>query len=171
MKLLSRYNKNGMQINFKHGFILIAVNLIALSAFCQTPGSIRIPSSQLDYESRHCMRCHDGSGGKTIELRPVSAPIEFDRGLWMKTKNHSIGMAYFETENKNPREYVPAGALNPNIKLIDGKIGCLSCHIAKPQLLASLSVETNSEMIECSVDIEGTKKAFQGNLCLYCHRK
>lgn len=145
--------------------------MISLNALSQNLGSIRIPSSQLDYESRHCMRCHDGSRGQTIELRPVNAPIEFDRGLWMRTKNHSIGMSYSETENKNPREYVPVGALNPNIKLIDGKIGCLSCHVAKPQLLASLSVETNSADNECGVDVEGTTKAFKGNLCLYCHRK
>ncbi|MBA4312378.1 MAG: hypothetical protein C0417_07085 [Chlorobiaceae bacterium] len=160
-----------MRLKLKYGFILITINLIALSAFSQTPSSIRIPASQLDYESQYCMRCHDGSAGKTIELRPVNAPLEFDRGLWMRTKNHSIGMSYSESENNNPREYVPAGALDPNIKLVDGKIGCLSCHVAKPQLLASLSLETNSESNECSVDIEGTKKAFQGNLCIYCHRK
>ncbi len=163
--------ENGMRMKLKYGLILIAINLIALSVFSQNRGSIRIPPSQLDYESQHCMKCHNGSDGPTIELRPVSAPIEFDRGLWMRTKNHSIGMPYTESENKNPRGYVPVGALNVNIKLIDGKIGCLSCHVAKPQLLASLSVETNSEGNECGVDVEGTKKTFQGNLCVYCHRK
>jgi len=136
--------------------------------FCQSSSSNRLSSYQLDLESQQCMKCHDGSGGNAIELRPSDAPVEFDRGLWMKTKNHSIGMSYSASRQKNPAEYVSETSLNENIKLIDGKIGCLSCHVAKPRLLASLSAEIPDE---CPVDVEGTEKAFQGNLCINCHIK
>ena len=152
--------------------VSILISVLALSMIANGQSGLkRLSGNQLDIESRQCMRCHDGSGGNKIELRPVDAPTEFDKGLFMRTKNHSIGMSYVNSYAKCPNGYIAISDLDPNIKIIDGRVGCLSCHLAKPQYLASLSVEVNLTTEECTYDSEGTEKAFQDNLCLKCHIK
>lgn len=127
----------------------------------------RLSSSDLDIESQRCMSCHDGSRGKIVELRPKGAPLEFD-ATW-RTKNHSIGMNYQTSYDENPNEYVAPSMLHSRIKIIDGKIGCLSCHVAQNDLVASLTGGGSLSNNECTVDIEATQEAFQGSLCIQCH--
>lgn len=129
----------------------------------------RLHKTELDIESEQCMRCHDGSKSREIELRPVNAPVEFIVDGFMKTSNHSIGMSYQQSYVSNPGEYVHTGSMNPSIKLIDGKVGCLSCHVSKNKLLAFNSMNIVPD--ECNYDKELTQQAFQGNLCVQCHNK
>ncbi|MDI6804061.1 MAG: hypothetical protein QME58_09475 [Bacteroidota bacterium] len=129
----------------------------------------RIDKTELDIESQQCMRCHDGSKSREIELRPANAPLEFIVDGYMKTSNHSIGMSYQQSYLSNPGEYVNTGRMNQSIKLVEGKVGCLSCHVSKNKLLASNS--TSIEPEECNSDKELTQQAFQGNLCVQCHNK
>ncbi|MDP2209544.1 MAG: hypothetical protein Q8K98_12360 [Bacteroidota bacterium] len=133
------------------------------------PTQNRLRKTELDIESQQCMRCHDGSKIREIDLRPVNALLEFIVDGYMKTSNHSIGMSYQQSYVSNPGEYVHTGRMNPSIKLIDGKVGCLSCHVSKNKLLASNSMSIEPE--ECNYDKELTQQAFQGNLCIQCHNK
>lgn len=129
----------------------------------------RIHKTELDIESQLCMRCHDGSKSREIELRPVDAPLEFIVDGYMKTSNHSIGMSYAQSFVSNPGDYVHPASMNSSIKFIDGKVGCLSCHVSKNKLFASNSMSIEPE--ECNYDKEATQQAFQGNLCVQCHNK
>lgn len=76
-------------------------------------------AGQLDAESRNCMSCHDGSMASdagTIRAMDASA-IDAE---------HPIGNVY----NKPAREsaLAPSMMLNAQIRLLDGKVGCGSCH-------------------------------------------
>lgn len=140
-----------------------------LSVFSQSVSN-RLQPDQLDFESQQCMRCHDGSSAKRIELRPVEAPIEFEMNGWLRTTNHSIGMSYAETYEANPTEYIAPENLNPNITLIDGRIGCLSCHLKKENLLAA-AVTAIQMSTGCTFDRMATQRAFRGPGCTQCHVK
>lgn len=124
---------------------------------------------QLDIESQFCMRCHNGQHGQKIEARFSASTIPYDQS--MRTTNHSMGMLYQTTYQRTPQEYISPSSLNPKIRLIDGKVGCLSCHIAKNRMFASTSLVADAESNECTVDKQATDKAFAGSLCTQCHNK
>lgn len=65
-------------------------------------------SGNLDPMSSECLSCHDGS----------SAPLT--------GYSHPVGVQYPAFSRSG--RYVSKGALNRRIVLIDGKVGCLSCH-------------------------------------------
>ncbi|GEM_PF-6725974 len=126
----------------------------------------RLNIGDLDFESRKCMRCHDGSNGTYIPLRPVTAPIEHVQQGSIKTKNHSIGMVYENSVAKQPTEYVDPISLNSHIRLIGGKVGCLSCHIKK-----SKEEEASKNEQRCTNDSKAAQEIFHGRLCQQCHIK
>ncbi|MEK9137930.1 MAG: hypothetical protein AAB393_12465 [Bacteroidota bacterium] len=143
----------------------------ALNTAFEQPPSNRLSVAQLDAESQKCMRCHDGSLGSRIELRPAGAPIEYEFGRTVTTTNHAIGMSFSTAYEANPTEYVSPSALNPNVKLVDGKVGCLSCHVQKEVLIAQTSAFVETPETQCSFDKEATRRAFGGPSCLNCHIK
>ncbi len=126
----------------------------------------RLSVSDLDFESRKCMRCHDGSNGTYIPLRPVTAPIEHVEAGSIKTKNHSVGMFYAKSVEKQPTGYVDPISLNSRIKLIGGKVGCLSCHIKK----TDEEGPSRNEQV-CTNDSKAAEEIFHGRLCQQCHIK
>lgn len=148
----------------KSVFLLITATSLLLSQDIRS----NLPVSSLDYESQQCMRCHDGTSGHGIVLRENGSAITYDDQH--RTTNHSIGMNYIKSFRNDSRHYVSPASLNPKVQLIDGKVGCVSCHVQKNRELASNSgsftVDTN-----CSVDTEATEKAFNGGLCNQCHLK
>lgn len=124
---------------------------------------------QLDIESQFCMRCHNEQHSLKIEVRSSETLIPYDQS--MRTTNHSMGMVYQTAYQRSPQEYIAPSSLNPNIKLIGGKVGCLSCHVAKNRAFASISLVVDVESNECTVDKQATEKAFAGSLCTQCHNK
>ncbi|HEX9023316.1 MAG TPA: cytochrome c3 family protein [Geobacteraceae bacterium] len=96
---------------------------------------------RLDPISYECITCHDGS----------SAPAT--------GYSHPVGMDYdsstaFSRRHPLSRQFISRGALNPDIVLIGGKVGCLSCH-------NPLNPERNH--LVASND--------RSTLCLSCHIK
>jgi len=80
----------------------------------------------LDDASIQCLGCHDGSIART---GPVSVPKP-SMGVWQHQSiglSHPIGVEYPVAGYRADR-YVPTGALDPRLKLFDGKLGCATCH-------------------------------------------
>jgi hypothetical protein len=153
------------------GSTMISLSQPALNTAFDQPPSDRLNVVHLDAESQRCMRCHDGTLGSRIELRPAGASMEYDFGRTITTTNHAIGMLYLIAYEANPNEYVSPEALNPSVKLVDGKVGCLSCHVRTEVLIAQASAFVETPETRCSFDKEATLKTFGGPSCLSCHIK
>lgn len=100
--------------------------------------------SQLDDASQKCLTCHDNMNTLIVGLDYVSA-ARLDRSL------------------------VSAASLDARLKLVDGKISCITCH-------KEYSEETHMELYEESIAEPTTYPMLQvsnygSGLCLMCHRK
>ena len=81
----------------------------------------------IDSVSRECLSCHDGSIGPNDTMRAGSwrhgvALARFDPG-----GSHPIGVDYRLARSRHGGLH-PAAAVNEAIKLVEGKVGCSSCH-------------------------------------------
>lgn len=107
----------------------------------------------LDPISRECLSCHDGSLGSAESVGSGmwehGAPLSrFDpRG------GHPVGVDYMLAKARRGG-LLPVGALNPAIKLIEGKVSCSSCHDPYSR-----------ERKKLVMSMSGSK------LCLSCHDK
>lgn len=103
----------------------------------------------LDLFSVECLSCHDGVIAKMASGADVRAGNFQHSTIGL---SHPVGVAYPRPSLKN--DFVDAAGLPPEIRLFDGKVGCLSCHdpyIGKKNFL-----------------VKGNKGSA---LCLACHRK
>lgn len=125
---------------------------------------------QLDAVGEACMACHNGTAAGHITVKNAGAPLQVAGTM---NVNHPVGMDYNEYAYRKPRSYQPSTALDPNIRLVDGKVGCVSCHQLKenaPQQLAmaDLAPERNSN---CTASNQLTVGPEESDLCLACHIK
>lgn len=72
----------------------------------------------MDAETIECLSCHSAELAKEAWQDIIAMPGH----------DHPIGDDYPALAAKNPG-YRPASSLDPNIKLIDSKIGCRTCHV------------------------------------------
>lgn len=98
----------------------------------------------LDKLSTECLSCHDG----TVSQFPQ---IAVKQGIWRHEigESHPIGVDY-----PRSNEFTSPEALPKEIRLFDGKIGCLSCHEVYDKKYNMLSMNNN-----------------RSRLCLACHKK
>jgi hypothetical protein len=135
------------------------------------PASNRVSSEQLDQESFACMTCHNGTLGPRIEIRAAGSPIEYEFTSSLRTTNHAVGMEYRLAYEAKPREFVAPAALAPSIRLVAGKVGCLSCHIKKTDLVAETTPTLPDRNTRCTIDRAENGRFLGGPNCLQCHRK
>ena len=81
---------------------------------------------EIDTFSVGCLSCHDGI---TAPARDIRIKNDTDPGVSIQSVlgSHPIGMNYGSYAYAR-REYKSLQALDPNMTLIDGKVGCLTCH-------------------------------------------
>lgn len=108
-----------------------------------------LPPDALDAGSAECVSCHQDS-------ITVKEPLQV---CHQGECDHLVGVSYISFSSRN-RGLTPPEALDPAIKLIDGKMGCLACHI--PYVAADHESAANPML---SVDNTGS------GLCVACHRK
>jgi predicted CXXCH cytochrome family protein len=107
-------------------------------------------SGNLDRVSLECIICHDGSVGKVIDYRTAGEETLTYAG---SSLSHPIGMNYREA-SQYTQGLRPVEQLSPLITLVDGKVGCSSCHNQYSTELAMLVTSNRGS-----------------SLCLQCHDK
>lgn len=106
----------------------------------------------IDSFSYDCVLCHDGMNAKYHDIRFRSGQRE---SISLKTvlASHPIGMSYGAMAYENTK-LRPQHGLDPAITLVDGRVGCLSCHnLLNPEKYHLTMSNDNSE------------------LCMQCHTK
>ncbi len=107
-------------------------------------GRSRSRSEALDLESATCVSCHDGTVASLARTRPPGGPMRALAG------DHPIGV---EQRRRWPDDHLrPAQAIDPRIRLFDGRVGCGSCHSPYAERAAMLVVSND-----------------RSRLCLSCH--
>lgn len=118
-----------------------------------TTASFQTTSDTYDPVSLKCLGCHDGVNAPIAAGTYRNDPGGTGFGQRMKGGDHPIGMDYAAYAAAS-RGFKNLHQLDNNIVLIDGKVGCLSCHNPLNPAKFHLSVtNTNS------------------TLCLTCHNK
>lgn len=110
-------------------------------------------SQTVDSFSFDCMSCHDGMNAKYHDVRIRNGEREGSMSLQTVLASHPIGMHYGSAAYEN-RSLRDQRLLNSSMTMVDGRVGCLSCH----NLL-------NPEKNHLAVDNSSS------GLCLECHAK
>lgn len=80
----------------------------------------------IDPISMECFTCHDGNTAKDANTKIRSLGNRDSHGIQTITGSHPIGMSYVKFANN--REYTHWQTLPKNMVLMDGKVGCITCH-------------------------------------------
>lgn len=101
----------------------------------------------LDRISLECVTCHDGSVGKVANYRIAGEETLTYAGRYM---SHPIGMNYREAAIYN-QKLRPAESLSPLISLVDGKVGCSTCHnqYSHEQTMLVISNKGSALCLQC----------------------
>lgn len=108
---------------------------------------------EIDTFSMDCITCHDGVNAKERNIRYKNDSENRVQDILSVVGSHPIGMDYGSYAYSS-REFKPLGSLKRGMELIDGKVGCLSCH--NP---------LNKKKYHLVTDNKGS------SLCLMCHKK
>jgi predicted CXXCH cytochrome family protein len=111
----------------------------------------------LDRFTLGCIGCHDGASASNIDVvvrndqwsrqdRSVSAD------LWLQQKSHPIGMQYYNylTSGATPGRYKQIQG-NDRLRLVGGRVGCLTCHdpLSREPKLLSISDNRSALCLSC----------------------
>ncbi len=79
----------------------------------------------VDDNSRECLSCHDGTLSSMADTHIKGLSWEHSKNIGL---SHPIGVDYESVYLRNSRRYHPPRNLDPRILLLNGKIGCATCH-------------------------------------------
>lgn len=69
-----------------------------------------------------CLSCHDGSVAANVNHRTSSLLQRVGIG------EHPVDQDYLRAYKRNPKLLRHPSQIDPRVKLVDGKVGCTSCH-------------------------------------------
>jgi predicted CXXCH cytochrome family protein len=81
----------------------------------------------IDSFSKDCVSCHDGLQASDVTVTYRNNPGSSRTGGHFNGSDHPIGMDYASYASLG-RRYKPVTMLNPKMLLVNGKVGCLTCH-------------------------------------------
>ncbi|MDH5356663.1 MAG: hypothetical protein OEY09_19645 [Gammaproteobacteria bacterium] len=84
---------------------------------------------RLDVSSAECMGCHNGKDSGHIVVKSANSAMQFTSSG--RQSNHPIGMRYDDYAANDPASYRSSATLDPNIRLVGGRVACVSCHQLK----------------------------------------
>ena len=116
------------------------------SAEIQCLGAEGLPGVLSD--SRSCLSCHDG-----VIAKNAFSPGPAD-SRYAQPGNHPMMVSYQDAYWRNPMALVAPGALDARLRLVDGKVQCITCH------------EVSSQRQWTTVSLPGRRE-----ICHGCHRK
>ena len=146
-------------------FLIAGVSTAATSLQQDRPGAV---STRVDSETLRCMQCHDGVSAGDVE---ITLPGANSGVSGLHTGKHPIGMNYRDYVRATPLEYQRHDGLNSNIRLVDGRVSCVSCHTGKQESLQPI-LTSQTALNEDTVCLSsGGAKREPGGLCQSCHIK
>ncbi|MBI4584464.1 MAG: hypothetical protein HY717_10625 [Planctomycetes bacterium] len=111
------------------------------------PASSKTEGGDVDGVTRRCLECHDGVLGSFSEISMTRAP-----GIGARSASHPIGMVYPPAPKRySDNSYEPRAALDSNMILSEGRVGCLTCHhlFSKEEKLLVLSNRESRLCFKC----------------------
>jgi len=129
---------------------LIILSFILSSLSLPVLACAQLPLAPVDAASAECLSCHQDS-------ITVNEPL---RVCHQGDCDHPIGSSYEALSSRN-RGLVPSASLDPALRLSDGKMGCLTCHVP----YAASGHETADQDPMLVIDNAGSA------MCVACHRK
>lgn len=114
-----------------------------------------VKGERIDGASLMCLSCHDGSIGSSSDVQVKAGSWKHGASFspYNPQGSHPIGVRY-RTAMLKRGGLRPIGMLDPAIRLVDGKVGCCSCH--DPFSKERYSLVMSNE---------------RSRLCLACHDK
>lgn len=107
----------------------------------------------VDQLSVDCLGCHDGSRASNVTINLKNDPFKrYGTGAGGNS-DHPIGMDYARYVSRGGNDYKPIFGKSKMV-LVDGKVGCLTCHDPSNQERGHLVMSDRG-----------------GDLCLSCHGK
>ncbi len=97
------------------------------SLFSPGRASSADPVSGIDSFSKDCLGCHDGTRASDVSVDYRSRPGGLRTGRHVSGRDHPIGMDYASYAAFGSG-YKPAATLSTKMVLINGRVGCLTCH-------------------------------------------
>lgn len=130
------------------------------------------PENLIDKVASACLGCHNGSMTHNVNVRTERTRVPLHD--FSSNDDHPVGMVYEESARRDPRNYRPATALHPNIRLVDGRVTCITCHKVRNEMVAFNGKWSSDQPVE--PQCTATKEVTMGNsrddkLCLACHIK
>ena len=130
------------------------------------------PENLVDKIASECLGCHNGSMANDINMHATgTSKLIHD---FRSNDDHPVGMVYQDTVRRDPQNYRPAIALHPNIRLVDGRVTCITCHKVKNETVAFNGAWSTDQQVspQCTATKERTMGgARDDKLCLACHVK
>ena len=108
---------------------------------------------EVDTFSIDCLSCHDGINAKGKDIRYKNNSNHRTTDMSSVGGSHPIGMHYGSYAYAD-RSFKPLHSLKKGMVLIDGKVGCLSCHNPFNKKKHHLVIDNN-----------------QSKLCFSCHTR
>lgn len=108
---------------------------------------------EVDTFSVDCLSCHDGINAKGKDIRFKNNSNRRTTDMSSVRGSHPIGMHYGSYAYAD-RSFKPLHSLKKGMELIDGKVGCLTCHNPFNKKKYHLVTENN-----------------QSKLCFSCHTR
>ncbi len=135
--------------------------------------SLESYNSGMDKVAEACINCHNGVTATHIVTKSAEEPMHI-RGF--QTVNHPVGMMYDYYVSKKPMGYRRRSILNENIKFVDGKVTCISCHELKSDEFQEVAYAANNLSNlggdkDCTASNKLTTGSRKTDLCMACHIK
>lgn len=136
---------------------------------------------RLDLSSAECMGCHNGKDSGHIVVKSANSPMQFTASG--RQSNHPIGMRYDDYASSDPTSYRSSATLDPNIRLVGGRVACVSCHQLKDSRANArhgISIDPYQKVSAVTTGSQSDKKAYSSkmtltvgprvtDLCMACH--
>jgi formate-dependent nitrite reductase cytochrome c552 subunit len=168
-------NAGGFAESFKNWVLdadtqIVEANTQIVEALAATP--------RLDPVSAGCMSCHGGDHALGIVIKSADAPLQFTSSGHQS--NHPVGMNYEKYAAGLPSGFHPRAGLNPGINLVNGQVGCGTCHQQKSrstpahgaesaQVMRLAAADSSDPGQRCTSTSALTVGPRTSDLCMACH--
>ena len=138
-----------LSIKFTLGLLFLVFFFAATDAYSMSKRGARF-----DKATRQCIKCHNP---------------EKERGYGPTHTSHIVGMDYVGAAELDPT-LTPLIALDAALKLVDGKISCITCHteyVKETHLLSDKEIDRAKGVKDPMLRVDNAGSL----LCLKCHTK